>query len=82
MMISCKEAMELASKELDARLSGKERLLLWIHVWICRGCSRYQQQLQWLHELYKQSSPESWLPDVTLPPQAKDRIRQRLRREN
>ncbi len=82
MMISCKEAMELASKELDVRLSRKERLLLRFHVWFCQGCRRYELQLQWLHELCQRSSLESWLSDVTLSSRARDQIRQRLRRES
>ncbi len=80
MMISCREAMELASKELDTPLSGKERLLLRLHVWFCTGCRRYERQLQWMHEVCKLSNPEAWLSEVGLSSQARQRIRQRLQR--
>ncbi len=82
MMISCKQAMDLASKALDTRLSRKERMMLRLHVWFCRGCQRYQQQLEWIHQLCHRLDPESWLPKVTLSEEARRRILQRLRRDS
>lgn len=47
-MLSCKEVGELLSKGLDQQLSFRERMSLKIHLMICKGCSRYQEQLRFV----------------------------------
>ena len=48
MMLSCKEVTELVSQGLDRHLSPGERLRMRLHFLICRGCTRFQQQMQFL----------------------------------
>ena len=44
-MLSCKQATELMSQELDRSLSLVERIALRLHVWICAGCTNYRRQM-------------------------------------
>lgn len=48
MMLSCKDVTHLVSQGLDRRLSPGERLRMRLHFLICRGCTRFQQQMQFL----------------------------------
>lgn len=49
-MLSCKQATELMSQELDRPLSLIERLGLRLHVLICTGCHNYRRQMGILRE--------------------------------
>lgn len=44
-MLSCRQATELMSHELDRPLTLGERLGLRLHVRICTGCSNYRRQM-------------------------------------
>ena len=48
MMLSCKEVTHLVSQGLDRRLSPGERLRMRLHFLICRGCTRFQRQMEFL----------------------------------
>lgn len=50
MMISCKQATELASKRLDANLSLFQRFNLKLHLFLCHHCRRYVRQLRFIHK--------------------------------
>ena len=50
MMISCKEAAQLASQGLDRRLGFGERVALRLHLAICDGCSRFTKQIAFLRK--------------------------------
>lgn len=50
-MLSCKEAMRLASEGLDRELPFWRRMGLRFHVLMCRGCSRYARQIKALNGL-------------------------------
>jgi len=47
-MLSCKETGELLSQEMDRKLSFSERLGLRFHLFICKTCSCYDKQLQFV----------------------------------
>jgi hypothetical protein len=47
-MLSCKEANRLMSEGMDRTLSRRERFALWMHVAMCRACSRVKVQLNLL----------------------------------
>jgi len=47
-MLSCKEVGELLSQGLDRKLSFRERLSLKMHLLICKTCSCYEKQLQFI----------------------------------
>ena len=47
-MLSCKEANRVMSEGMDRTLSRGERFALWMHLAMCRACSRVKGQLHLL----------------------------------
>jgi len=47
-MLSCKQIGELLSQGLDRKLSLSERIKLKFHLIICKTCSCYDKQLQFV----------------------------------
>jgi Putative zinc-finger len=45
-MLSCKQASQLISQSLDRQLSRRERFALRMHLWICKYCRRFSQQIK------------------------------------
>jgi hypothetical protein len=48
-MLSCKEVTHLLSESQDRKLALGERMRLSIHLAMCKGCSRYRKQIQFIH---------------------------------
>lgn len=49
-LLSCKQATRLLSESLDRPLGLTERLELKLHLKICTGCRRYQQQMHLIRQ--------------------------------
>ena len=47
-MLSCRQATELISQELDRALTMRERAALLVHQAICKGCRATDAQLKFL----------------------------------
>ncbi len=47
-MLSCKEVGELVSQGIDRKLSLREKIGLKMHLFICKTCSCYDKQLQFI----------------------------------
>lgn len=47
-MMTCKQASELMSQELDRSLSRYERMALRFHVMMCGGCSNFRKQMDFI----------------------------------
>jgi hypothetical protein len=76
-MISCKRAAELISLSQEAPLPWRQRLALALHLAVCAMCRRFRRHLRLL-ERAGRAAPGP--PDeVTLPPEARDRIKCALR---
>ena len=45
-MLSCKQANQFISASLDRPLTLRERIVLRLHLIICKYCKRFSQQLQ------------------------------------
>ena len=45
-MLSCKQASQFISASLDRPLTLSERIVLRLHLIICKYCKRFSQQLQ------------------------------------
>lgn len=52
-MPTCREATELASREMDERLHLLDRLGLKMHLAICRNCRRFAVQLEEMRRLFR-----------------------------
>jgi len=80
-MLSCKEAAKLLSQSLDERLPLTTRIRLRWHLSLCRLCTRYYRQLDFLRRIL------GTLPDhvdeaassESLSEDAKRRIREHLK---
>ena len=61
-MLSCKEAIQLVSEQLDRKLPLWRRLSLRLHVAMCRHCPRYVRQIRSLERAvrlhYSVDSPQ------------------------
>ena len=47
-MYSCEQAVRLSSRAMEQPLSSTERILLGMHLMICRGCTNFTQQIDFL----------------------------------
>ena len=76
----CKQAARLQSEGMDRKLPFAEQLGLRLHLFLCKWCRRYGQQLKFLrsaaHECEAHQDPE--LP-AKLSPEARQRIKEKLR---
>lgn len=44
-MLNCQQTSQLVSQSLDRRLTWQERFALRMHLWMCKYCKRFQQQV-------------------------------------
>ena len=79
-MPTCKQATELASREMDEHLPLLNRLGLKMHLAMCRNCRRFTVQLEEMRRLFRIETGEN---DDTpgLDPEARRRIESELHRK-
>ena len=77
---SCKQASRLQSESQDRPLTFFESFGLRIHLFLCKWCRRYGEQLKFLQNAAHQC--EDHQSAHTLSPEARARIKQRLQSEN
>jgi predicted anti-sigma-YlaC factor YlaD len=58
-MLRCKELTEVATDYLEGDLSRMERLRVRIHLWMCRHCRTYLDQMRKVVELLRQLPKEN-----------------------
>ncbi len=78
-MLSCKEAIRLASEALDRPLSLRSRMGLRMHLLMCSGCRAASRQMKTLDSLIRGKfarDPDSPATSPSLDPAARDRVRQ------
>ncbi len=78
---SCREATRLQSEAMDRPLSLRKRIGLRIHLALCRWCRRYGMQIGFLRSVAHEHHEET-LPAQTLRPEAKERIKERLKEKS
>jgi hypothetical protein len=80
---TCRDATRLQSQALDGSLSLRQRIGLRIHLWLCRWCKRYGMQLRFLRSAaQRQSEHKETLPSQPLSPEARERMKVRLKAED
>lgn len=83
-MLTCKQTSQLLSEHQERPLTWRERWALKLHLFICISCRRFNRQLSLLrralHQLAQSDQTEQHGP--ALSPQARQRIRQALVKEN
>jgi len=48
LMYSCEQAARLSSKAMEQPLAPTERMLLRMHLMMCKGCTGFAQQIEFL----------------------------------
>ncbi|MDJ0802678.1 MAG: hypothetical protein QNI97_07390 [Desulfobacterales bacterium] len=81
MMPNCRETARMVSAAMDHRLPLFRRLLLRVHLRMCKYCRRFEQQLLRMRAISRHLDRhlETLDPSVTLPAKARERMRQVLR---
>lgn len=75
----CPEITRLASESCERKLSWRERWRMRLHFLICDWCRRYAAQVRLLHRLAPRlTSRAPQLQRRPMPPDAKERLKQRL----
>jgi len=80
-MFNCKEVSRRVSESMDRRLPVHQRLLIRVHLLMCRYCARFRRQMMIIRELCRSPKLDEDLPDtpVYMPPDARRRIKQALK---
>ena len=79
-MFNCRKVSQLISESMDRKLPIHLRMGLWVHLFMCKLCSRYKKQLQILREtvrLYAMGD-ETMAPSASLKAAARERIKKAL----
>ena len=48
LMYSCEQAAKLSSRAMEQPLAPSERILLGMHLMMCKGCTGFAQQIEFL----------------------------------
>ena len=80
-MYTCKEVAHLVLEKHVRSLSWRERMGVRIHFLICGVCARFEQQMQFLHQVAQRYAErhQKEEAEAALTPGAKKRIRDKLR---
>ena len=80
-MFNCKDVSLKVSESLDRNLPLYERMLIRIHMMMCRYCARFQQQLFLVRQIARYAEPlENVTEDsVKLSEDARARLKQTLK---
>lgn len=57
-MLSCKDVSRLLSESQDRKLTVSERLKLEMHLAMCKGCSNFRKQMNFLREACRRYARE------------------------
>jgi len=77
---TCPEVIRILSQGMDTELSLITRLRLRVHYLMCSFCERYAKQLQYMRTVAREFPDKiGEVSNVTLPPDAKERIKSTLR---
>jgi hypothetical protein len=80
-MFNCKEVSRRVSESMDRRLPLYQRVLIRMHLLMCRYCARFRRQVMFLRELCRSLQLDERVidPSVVLPLDVRERIRQALK---
>lgn len=77
-MITCRQATEWTSGELDERLSAGRRFVLGFHRLLCGKCRRFRTQLAEIDHAVGEAIAAGELAAEPLPDDARERLRAAL----
>jgi hypothetical protein len=81
-MLTCREAAQLLSDSLDRELPLRQRIALRIHLFMCKLCPRFRNQILFLKETLNQyrleGVRERLLTSESLSAEARERIQRAI----
>lgn len=77
-MYKCKEIIQLTSQDMDASLPWYTRLEMKAHLLMCKTCSRYAQQLQFMNKVLGAFEAYAPTENCHLSDDAKQRIAKKM----
>lgn len=80
-MFNCKDVSYKISESMDRHLPYPHRLLIRLHLLMCRYCARFRRQLIFMNKLsrYKDATEKVPPSEMTLSTQARERISKTLK---
>jgi predicted anti-sigma-YlaC factor YlaD len=84
-MLSCKDVSVLISREQDQKLSGRERIIVRLHLFFCGACSRFSTQVRFIEkamDVFAQKDPVREDNQEVLSEEARERLRQALNKRH
>jgi len=79
LMLNCKQASQIISQSLDNPLSWSDRTKLKFHLFLCKACNRFRQQLRLLGDAIKRIKNDTENDkSIELSLEAKARISHRI----
>ena len=81
-MFNCKEVSKKVSESLDRILPLHERMMITIHLWMCKYCNRFKNKLLILRNAVRQQELPAEDSDVasSLSEETRERIKQAMNR--
>jgi hypothetical protein len=81
-MFNCKAVSQMVSESMDRVLPVHHRVLIWMHLMMCKYCARFKRQLLLIREICQSEVMTPGESDTTLvlPKEACDRIKQSLQK--
>lgn len=81
-MLNCKQASELMSQAMDAKLPFSKRMALRLHLFICDGCTNFFSQISFLRKAARCRDKCLHCEDLYLSKEARQRISRALEDAN
>ena len=78
LMIKCEETATLLSAEMDVPISTTKRMLLRMHLIICKQCYAIARQMKSLRKIFLGLEKASLQDEILMPVESKKRILQAL----
>ena len=80
-MFNCKDVSKKFSKSMDLTLPFHERMMITLHLMMCRYCRRFKNQLLLLRKAvrFEELSGQDIDESVSLPLEIKEQIKQTMR---
>ena len=77
MMPNCRETSRLVSESMDRKLPLFKRLVVWLHLRMCKYCRRFEQQLLKLRQISRHINQhiERLDASISLSDEARERMR-------
>ena len=77
-MLNCRDVSVLVSESLDRKLTIWQKMNLWMHLSMCKLCSRFRKDIVHLdseaRRLAQESERDQLDQDITLPAEARERL--------